>query len=194
MSRQRLWQPPPNSPVLVVGSAPEDHDALVSILTSKDWRVQEAASCAEALSLLRHTRFPVLICHAQVAGGHWRDLLGVCQLLPTSPQFIVFSRLADCDLWAEVLNLGAWDVLGAPPVADEVLGVVGLATQRWWRQRADVQRASAAPSNILEEELKQLAEWGLSDGEIAEVLGIPSVEAARRLGDLHRKELAGLTV
>ena len=197
MTRREIWQPPPNSPVLIVGSVPEDRAALVRILEFEDWRVQEAAGCAQALSLLEQTRFPVLICHQEVAGGDWQDLLSACQLLPAPPQFIVFSRIADCLLWAEALNLGAWDVLGAPPVAEEVLRVVGLATHKWWRRKVDVQRAGLASEphedfspSFLEQELIHLAQCGLSDEEIAEALGIPSVKAARWLSALRRTGVA----
>jgi DNA-binding NtrC family response regulator len=196
MSRREIWQPPPNSPVLIVGSVPEDRAALVRILEFEDWRVQEAEGCAQALSLLEQTRFPVLICHQELVDGDWQDLLAACQSLPTPPQFIVFSRIADCLLWAEALNLGAWDVLGAPPVTEEVLRVVGLASQKWWRRKVDVQRAGAASAHedfspsLLEQELMHLAQCGLSDDEIAEALGIPSVRAARWLSALRRKGVA----
>ena len=40
---------------------------------------------------------------------------------------IVTSRLADDRLWAEVLNLGGYDVLAKPFDASEVARVVGTA-------------------------------------------------------------------
>lgn len=43
------------------------------------------------------------------------------------PKLIVASRLADERLWAEVLNLGGYDLLVKPFVADEVQRVVSLA-------------------------------------------------------------------
>jgi DNA-binding response OmpR family regulator len=45
------------------------------------------------------------------------------------PTLIVTSRLADDELWAEVLNLGAYDVLAQPFDPDEVYRVVFLAWQ-----------------------------------------------------------------
>ena len=52
-------------------------------------------------------------------------------LLPDPPLFIVTSRLADERLWAEALNLGAWDVLAKPFEADEVIRIVSIAGQHW---------------------------------------------------------------
>jgi DNA-binding response OmpR family regulator len=52
-------------------------------------------------------------------------------LLPVSPLLIVSSRLADERLWAEALNLGAWDVLAKPFVAEETIRIVSVARQHW---------------------------------------------------------------
>ena len=201
MSRREVWQPPPNSPVLIVSRVPEDSAALRGILESEKWLVQEAADRARALSLLQQTHFPVLICQEELGRADWRDLLRMSQLMPFPPQFIVSSRVADYQLWAEALNLGAWDVIGAPLVPVEVLRVVGLASQRWLRLR-HVKDASAPTSefslSFLEEELLHLVKWGLREEDIAEELGIPSHEASRRLAELCRKvgvsDLLGLAL
>ena len=47
------------------------------------------------------------------------------------PLQIVTSRLANDRLWAEALNLGAYDVLARPFDAAEVLRSVGMAWRRW---------------------------------------------------------------
>jgi FixJ family two-component response regulator len=52
-------------------------------------------------------------------------------LLPYPPLLIVTSRLADERLWAEALNLGAWDVLAKPFEQDEVIRIVSVACQHW---------------------------------------------------------------
>ena len=58
-------------------------------------------------------------------------MLEQISLLPDPPLFIVTSRLADERLWAEALNLGAWDVLAKPFEADEVIRIVSIACQHW---------------------------------------------------------------
>jgi hypothetical protein len=45
------------------------------------------------------------------------------------------SNQADESLWAEVLNLGGYDVLPKPLVRDEVKRVVTLAWQNWKNER-----------------------------------------------------------
>jgi DNA-binding response OmpR family regulator len=46
------------------------------------------------------------------------------------PYLIITSRLADDYMWAEVLNLGAYDLLVKPFDPMEVYRVVGFACQR----------------------------------------------------------------
>ena len=83
---------------------------------------------------------PVVICERDLPFGSWKDLLQEIQTLPDPPLLIVTSRLADEGLWAEALNLGAYDVLAKPFDRKEVTRVVSLAW-RWWsseRQRKSV--------------------------------------------------------
>jgi DNA-binding response OmpR family regulator len=55
--------------------------------------------------------------------------------LPEAPLLIVTSRLADEHLWAEVLNLGGYDVLMKPFDRLEVLRVISLAWLHWKERR-----------------------------------------------------------
>lgn len=47
--------------------------------------------------------------------------------MPSPPLLIVISRLADEHLWAEALNLGAYDVLAKPLNHTEIVRVLNLA-------------------------------------------------------------------
>jgi len=60
-----------------------------------------------------------------------RDVLEQVTILPDPPSFIVTSRLADERLWAEALNLGAYDVLAKPFDSTEAMRVVGAAWRAW---------------------------------------------------------------
>jgi hypothetical protein len=73
----------------------------------------------------------VLLCERDHADGNWEDLLKATARLPAPPNLIVFSRLADESLWAQVLNLGGFDVLMTPFEAEEVLRVTFAAWSHW---------------------------------------------------------------
>jgi DNA-binding response OmpR family regulator len=56
---------------------------------------------------------------------------------------IVTSRLADEQLWAEALNLGAHDVLAKPYDHREVTWALYAAWQRWQQRNVRLHAASA---------------------------------------------------
>ena len=56
------------------------------------------------------------------------------RVLPQAPSLVAASRLADDHLWAEALNLGAWDVLAKPFDRSEVLRSVAQAGVHWHHQ------------------------------------------------------------
>jgi response regulator RpfG family c-di-GMP phosphodiesterase len=70
-----------------------------------------------------------VICDHCLPDGDWKSVLAELDSVPDHPSFIVSSRLADERLWAEVLNLGAFDLLlGSPFVPEEVLRVTQSAS------------------------------------------------------------------
>jgi len=76
----------------------------------------------------------VVISDCLLPDGRWNDLLLDLRRQAVEPLLIVASRLADDRLWAEVLNLGGYDVLAMSFRAEEVLRSVSLAW-RHWRER-----------------------------------------------------------
>jgi len=116
--------------VLSVSPNEEDCASLERIFKS-GWTVIASATVASALSVLREIPIPIVICDCDISSGTWREMLYHLSLLPNPPLLIVTSRLADERLWAEALNLGAWDVLAKPFEADEVIRIVSIACQHW---------------------------------------------------------------
>jgi DNA-binding NtrC family response regulator len=71
----------------------------------------------------------LVICDHRLPDGGWKSVLAALDSMEDRPVLIVSSRLADERLWAEVLNLGAFDLLlGSPFVPEEVLRVTESAT------------------------------------------------------------------
>jgi DNA-binding response OmpR family regulator len=73
----------------------------------------------------------VVVCERDLLPGSWREILAETARLPFPPFLIVTSRLADERLWAEALNVGAYDVLAKPFDAKEVVWVLSLAWLHW---------------------------------------------------------------
>jgi DNA-binding response OmpR family regulator len=120
--------------VLLVSPLDDDHRFPTQILRHSNWQCYVARSRAEALGILRDHAVPVLICAADLIDGTWRDLLDETTAREPAPLLIVTSRLADDSLWAEVLNLGGYNVLAQRFGSREVFRVAGNAWLHWKNQ------------------------------------------------------------
>src|SRR5260370_11288394 len=114
-------------PVLLVSGYQSDRVSLRRILSRSRWKLRVSSNCQEALAFLQQNRVPVVICDAESSDSDWRLLLHTLADLPDPPSLIVSSRLADERLWAEVLNLGGYDLLPTPLHSHVVLCVALLA-------------------------------------------------------------------
>ena len=121
--------------VLSVGLGHEDSSALAAIFArsewpscpNSEWRIQTLTSFRSAVSVLGKDGPHIVVCEKNLGNDSWRDLLDPMRQLPDPPALIVASRTADEYLWAEALNLGAYDVLAAPFEPAEVVRVLSSA-------------------------------------------------------------------
>ena len=123
--------------VLFVSPNDEDHWALIHILRPAGWSLDSAFSWVEAIKSLEAEQAPVVIVERDLPDGSWKTLHNRLMQMPFPPKLIVTCRLADERLWAEVLNLGGFDVLAQPFYAPEVLRSINSACSHWdeeWRK------------------------------------------------------------
>ena len=107
--------------VLLVSPDEPDHLALRGIVRRPEWILLRARNPIEAQLVLGHRSVDVVIADSQC----WKALLA--QMWTLDFPLIVADRLADERLWAEVLNLGAFDLLSKPFDAEIVLHVLSSA-------------------------------------------------------------------
>jgi DNA-binding response OmpR family regulator len=120
--------------VLSVSPVQEDHRSLEGIIDHSNWTFLKADSLPRALTILQQQRISVVVCEWDLMSGVWVDILSNIKHLPDPPCLIVTSRLADERLWADALNLGAWDVLAKPFASGDVLRSVAQAGLHWHHQ------------------------------------------------------------
>ena len=113
--------------VLSIGSTPEDYHVLRSILNDPLWQITKANTCKDAIARLSRRHIPVAVCEHNLPDGSWKDILNHMTELADPPVLIVTSRLADEHLWAEVLNLGGFDILAKPFRESEVVHAIAAA-------------------------------------------------------------------
>jgi len=137
--------------VLSVSPAEEDHFLLRQILAEPApaefanyrWVVHAVHSLPSAVWILRDRRIPIVVCERDLMPGTWKDMLEQVRLLPAPHLLIVTSRTADEHLWAEALNLGAYDVLAKPFNRTEVVRIVSLA---WLHAKDHKQMSGGKPA------------------------------------------------
>jgi DNA-binding NtrC family response regulator len=117
--------------VLSVSPIEEDHRCLQEIIAHSNWILLKADRVPAALAFLEQHPISVVLCESDLGPEAWIDILDNTMHQRHPPCLIVTSRLADECLWAEALNLGAWDVLAKPFVRNEVLRSVAQAGVHW---------------------------------------------------------------
>jgi DNA-binding NtrC family response regulator len=135
MSPTARYSPPgggvPAAPTLLIAGPVEDGCGPDPVFDQFPWPVQRARDCLEVALHLAGRRPCIVVCERDLADCDWKDVLEVTAALPDPPPVIVTSRLADEYLWAEVLNLGGFDVLAKPLDKQEVRRVLTFAWEHW---------------------------------------------------------------
>lgn len=142
-----------NASVTVYHVGPQDQDllTLADILDRADWKLcpgtrwkLAAAGDVPTSPGLQNNSVPIVLCERETAGGTWKDVLESMGRFPAPPVLIVASRTADEYLWAEALNLGAYDVLSKPYRPAEVVRVLSMAWLHWMNRRSMKAMAQAS--------------------------------------------------
>jgi DNA-binding response OmpR family regulator len=116
---------------LSVGANGQDQLKLAAIFQAKGWKLGQAQTLEEARAILKSIRVPVVIAESDLPEGGWREILEDLRQAADPPELVVTSRLADESLWAEVLNMGGYDVLVKPLDDEEVVRVIGAAARQF---------------------------------------------------------------
>jgi DNA-binding NtrC family response regulator len=119
--------------MLTISPLDADHLSLQAIIGDSTSIQYQARELVSALALLQQHDIAVVLCERDLLPGSYIDVLEHINTLPNAPSLIVASRIADERLWAEALNLGAWDVLAKPFDRNELVRSVKSA----WRHFHD---------------------------------------------------------
>lgn len=141
-------QQPDKISVLAIGEFAADRLLLQDICRKSGWRLTEARDHRAAMQILDRQPVHVVIAESELPNGNWKRVLSDLRRLPNPPQLIVTSRTADDYLWAEVLNVGGYDVLPQPLERDEVERVVAAARRQYTRPMSlPVQSATSSAAS-----------------------------------------------
>jgi DNA-binding response OmpR family regulator len=119
---------------LFVGGYEDERRLVREVFRERGWRLFEAPDRRRATQCLRRHPVQVVIAKSDMPDGSWQEMLDHLRRLARPPLLIVTSRTADEHLWAEVLNIGGYDVLAQPFERDEMVRVVESACRHFGRQ------------------------------------------------------------
>lgn len=115
--------------ILFVSASAEDARILQQLLDATSWVVVNVPDLSGARAVLEKQRLKLVVCDVDIEGqGSWRDLLNRREDL-LSFAVVVVSRSAGDALRAEVLELGGFDLLRRPFIAEDVQRVIKSAVQ-----------------------------------------------------------------
>jgi DNA-binding response OmpR family regulator len=113
--------------ILSVTRASDDQVAFRDCLADVRYRILAANTCRDAMKVLKRGGISIVVCEDKLPDGTWRDILDSVLSLTGRPILIVTSSCADERLWAEVLNLGGFDLVNKPFNRKELRHVLNIA-------------------------------------------------------------------
>lgn len=129
--------------ILAVCLSPDECEKIHRVCP-KGWIIRTASSLGEARLSFLGGQISVVVSKDCLPDGNWQDLLEHASGVLQGPNIVITARLADERLWAEVLNLGGYDVLAQPFDDDEVFRVIDSARRNWHSQWANAASYAAA--------------------------------------------------
>lgn len=121
----------PGISVIAIGGGETDYSPLRDMFREASWELFETTSAKEALSIIKKYQIPVVLMDRDVPGTNWKDVLKDLRSVKPAPALIITARFADEYLWAEVLNMGGYDILVQPFDQEEVIRVFRAAVRHF---------------------------------------------------------------
>lgn len=118
------------------------------VLAGAGFAVRHAKTGVEALAILTHEAYDVVVMDCQVAGNDGLGILAAIKKLSPDTAVVVVTRASSVDQAKAAIRLGACDYLAKPVSFDEVSKAVGnAAIQKKWALRRIPVRETEQPNH-----------------------------------------------
>ena len=124
------------SRVLFISPRSADAALLGRMLEGTSVAFDYAVSLLEARTRLLAQRYRAVLTESILPDGCWADVLELVRAVGGEADVIVTRPVVDARFWAEVLNLGCYDMLAQPFCEPEVRHVLSNACTRMAPPRA----------------------------------------------------------
>src|SRR3954453_8584344 len=116
--------------ILFVSGREDGAREISQMLQPLPMAIDHAGSLQQARAQLRKDEYNVILTEAALPDGSWLDALHLARECPQDLQVIVTDAHADARLWAEALNVGAYDLIAQPFYEPEVRRILYNACSR----------------------------------------------------------------
>jgi len=118
------------SRILFISGRQEDARCLSQMLHRLPMVIRHVETVQQARTRLQLEEYAVILTEAALPDGGWLDVLRLSRECPQELEVVVTDPQADSRLWAEALNLGAYDLLAQPFYEPEVRRILYNACSR----------------------------------------------------------------
>jgi DNA-binding NtrC family response regulator len=109
----------------------QDRSLIAEVCFENQWDVFFAKTCVEARQVSEQIKPHIILLDRDLADGDWRNALSACASASPGACTMLVSRVADDNLWNEVVSNGGYDVLRKPLRQPDVLRAVKFAWSYW---------------------------------------------------------------
>ena len=132
--------------------SPQRRSKLQRLLNNCGVQTSLASTLDEARQKIASSRsYDLVLTDAELPDGSWQDLLDVVLDSGKACEIVVSSRCGDEDLWAEVLQRGAYDLLVEPYDHQEVCRIIESALDGRYMRRLTETVTTASTQPLLQE-------------------------------------------
>jgi DNA-binding response OmpR family regulator len=132
---------PQRIPVLLISTDRSDASIVCSVLEASPVQVTVVRCYREAVTAMGRDSFALVLCDEHLPDGSWKDVLGRIAVFTEPPRLIVIASDPTESLYAEILNLGGWELLVRPIRVEEVLRIVDVGCGKFAGSRRPAARA-----------------------------------------------------
>ena len=112
-------------PRLLLVLTPPKRSCLMPLLDGQGFQIECATGYQDAVRKLSdgHT-VDLILADAELPDGSWRNLILFAQNSGLRSEMIICAKAGESELWAEVIQCGAYDMIAEPFERQEVIRII----------------------------------------------------------------------
>jgi two-component system response regulator AtoC len=113
--------------ILIVDDEPQIRSLLCDIFTLRGWDIRQAASGTEAIEMIEHDRFDVILTDLKMPGPDGIEVLRTAREIQSDAEVVLMTGFGTVDSAIEAMRSGAFHYLLKPFKGEEVVNLVDKA-------------------------------------------------------------------